>query len=493
MRNVNERKWTEAAVRESEKRFRGALEIDTVGIIFFDLEGNITDANDAFLCMSGYTREDLAGGPLRWDKLTPPEWMPASIRTRDQLSATGRATPYEKQYIRKDGSLWWGLFAPRMLNEREAVEFILDITERKRTEEALRASEARFRGLVNATSNALYSMSPDWSEMRQLGGGGFIQDTESPDVNWLHKYIHPDDQPRVLDAIQQAIQTKSVFELEHRVLRVDGTLGWTHSRAVPLLDASGEITEWFGAASDVTARKATEQERERLVVELARSNEDLSQFARVASHDLRAPLNTIVQFSKLLLNRYKGKILDESAEEFLDLIIGSAQRMTLLVSDLLRYAKLSSSPLLPATAVSTGSMVKAALANLQSEIQETGAAVICDALPDVNLEGTLLVQLFQNLIGNAIKYRGNNASRIHIAAEEQGGYHLFSVKDNGIGFEEHHHERIFEPFKRLHGAGIPGTGIGLAICKKIIERAGGRIWVESEPGRGSCFYFTLPR
>ncbi len=139
-------------------------------------------------------------------------------------------------------------------------------------------------------------MSADWTEMRQLGDGGFVQDTQSPNPDWLTIYIHPNDQPTVRATIQKAIRTKSVFELEHRVRRVNGTLGWTCSRAIPVLDSGGEITEWFGAANDITARKTAEVEREHLLRELARSNEDLSQFARIASHDLRAPIGTVTRF-----------------------------------------------------------------------------------------------------------------------------------------------------------------------------------------------------
>ncbi len=236
-----------------------------------------------------------------------------------------------------------------------------------------------------------------------------------------------------------------------------------------------------------------EVERERLLLELARSNEELSQFARIASHDLKAPLNTIAQFSQLLLKRYKGKTLDQSAEDYLDLIISNAQRMSAMTSDLLRFSEVSSSSIFPAIPVRASGMVEMALANLQSAVEESGAVVTCADLPEVELESTLLVQLFQNLIGNAIKYRGKASPRIHIAAEEQGRYYLFSVKDNGLGIDKQHLERIFEPFKRLHGGEISGSGIGLAVCKKIVDRAGGRIWADSSPGQGSTFFFTLLR
>lgn len=467
---------------------------DTV-VFFTDPTGCIVSWNPGVEKILGYSEVEWLGQPAHIiftseDRADgkPEEEMAKALRE-------GR-TPDIRWHQRKDGSRVFidGTMVALTNDVGTLLGFskvMRDITERKRIEDTLFASEARLQALVKASSDVLYSMNADWSEMRQLGGGGFIPDTEVPDKDWLQKYIHPEDRPRITEAIQKAVSTSSVFELEHRVRRVDGTLGWTLSKAVPLSDDRGTIIEWFGAASDITAQKAAEEERERLMTELARSNEDLSHFARAASHDLKAPLNTILQFAKLLSSRYKGKVLDETAEEFLGLIASSAQRMVTLISDLLRYATLSSSPAAPARVIRADSMVNAALANLEGVIRETQAVVRCGALPAVKLEEVLQIQLFQNLIENAIKYRGMDAPDIYIGAVEQDDCYLFRVKDNGIGIEESQRENIFKPFKRLHGFDIPGTGMGLAICKKIVERAGGSIWVESEPGKGSTFCFTL--
>lgn len=472
-------------------------ELGDHAIFIIGVDGKLATWNAGVERVLQYTEEEFVGQPLTI--LFTPEDIANKVPEEETRTAAqnGRA-PDIRWHVRKGGSRIFvdGVMVALKSQTGELIAFakvMRDVTERVHADEALRASEARFRAIVNATSQVIYCMSPDWTEMRQLGGGGFISDTESPSTNWLTEYIHSDDQPEVLEAIQKAIRAKTVFEVEHRVRRVDGTLGWVHSRAAPLFDGNGEICEWFGAASDITARKVMEQERERLVMDLARSNDDLSQFARVASHDLKAPLNNIVQFSQLLLKRYKTAVLDETAEEFLDLIVSSAQRMIRLTSDLLRYAGLSSTPLLPAKPIRAKSMVEGALANLQGEIESTSAVVTCGTLPEVNLEGALLLQLFQNLIGNAIKYSKRDAPRTYIGAEEDGDYYQFSVRDNGIGIEAHHQDRIFEPFKRLHGTDIPGNGIGLAVCKRVVERAGGRIWVESALGEGSTFYFKLPR
>ena len=274
----------------------------------------------------------------------------------------------------------------------------------------------------------------------------------------------------------------------------DGSRLFVEGTMVALRDEGGKLLGFSKVMRDITERKEAEAERERLVAELARSNDDLSQFARIASHDLRAPLSTITQFLQLLLRKYKGRVLDESAELYIGLINDNTQRMSALTSDLLRLSEVSSdSSAVIAAPVEVDRTVKTALANLQAVIEESGAVVSWGSLPQVSMEETLLVQLFQNLIANAVKYRSKEEPRVRIEVKNHGDAYMFSVQDNGIGIEKKYQEQIFAPFKRLHGAEISGSGIGLAVCKKIVERAGGRIWVDSEPGGGSTFLFTLPR
>ncbi len=225
--------------------------------------------------------------------------------------------------------------------------------------------------------------------------------------------------------------------------------------------------------------------------ELKRSNADLLQFAYAASHDLQEPLRGLASFAGLLGKRYKGK-LDEKADEFIDYIINDAKRMQELIRDLLEYSQIETkSKILTHTNCSV--VLEEALYNLRSAVEETGAELTYDLLPTVMGDASQLKSLFQNLIGNAIKFRSKEKPRIHISAERKGSEWVFSVKDNGIGFDSEFAGRIFVVFQRLHlRSEYTGTGIGLAICKKIVERHGGRIWAESKPGKGSTFYFTLP-
>lgn len=225
--------------------------------------------------------------------------------------------------------------------------------------------------------------------------------------------------------------------------------------------------------------------------ELARSNRELEQFAYVASHDLQEPLRMVSSYVELLGRRYSGK-LDERAEKYIYFAVDGATRMQRLITDLLAYSRVGTQggDLAP---VDTAPVVEEALTNLEVAVTDSKARVTYPDLPRVTADSSQLVQLFQNLIGNALKFKGEQRPRVEVKAQRDGGYWLFSVRDNGVGFDQRYADRVFGVFKRLHrNSEIPGTGIGLAICQRIIDRHGGRIWAESEPGKGATFYFTLP-
>lgn len=233
-------------------------------------------------------------------------------------------------------------------------------------------------------------------------------------------------------------------------------------------------------------------ERERLMRELKRSNDELAQFAHVVSHDLQAPIRMVKTFSELLARRYKGQ-LDTTADQFIGTIQDGADTMAALVRTLLNYASVGQDAMV-LTEVGLASVVDAVVTTLKPTIEEFRAEVSYGDLPTVEGDRVLLQQLVQNLVGNALKYRDPKViTRVCISAEQAGAEWIVSVKDNGLGIDPQHHARIFLPLKRLHGGEIPGTGMGLAVCRKIVERHGGRIWVESELGSGATFYFTLPR
>jgi len=224
---------------------------------------------------------------------------------------------------------------------------------------------------------------------------------------------------------------------------------------------------------------------------LRQSNDDLNQFAYAASHDLQEPLRMVALYSQLLQRRY-GSRLDTDADEFIGYIVGGAKRMELLLRDLLTYSQTGSSNEGPAHPVDCASAMRKVLLNLQASIEQSRATVTWDPLPTVHAHEIRIVQLLQNLAGNAIKYHSAEPPRIHVAAQRRESDWLFSVQDNGMGIAPEYAQEVFGIFRRLHGQDYPGTGIGLAICQRIVERYGGRIWVESEVGKGSRFYFTIP-
>jgi light-regulated signal transduction histidine kinase (bacteriophytochrome) len=239
-------------------------------------------------------------------------------------------------------------------------------------------------------------------------------------------------------------------------------------------------------------RKQSEAHLVKMVEELKRSNDELQQFAYVASHDLQEPLRMVASYTQLLASRYKGR-LDSDADEFIAYAVDGSNRMQGLIQDLLAYSRAGTNGK-PLRDISAEKALDEALSNLRKTIQESGAVVTHDALPVITADDSQLALVFQNLVGNAIKYHGPQAPLVHVSATKNGGNEwTFSVRDNGMGIDPQYFERIFVIFQRLHGrTEFEGTGIGLAICKKILERLGGRIWVESQLEKGSTFYFALP-
>jgi PAS domain S-box-containing protein len=273
-------------------------------------------------------------------------------------------------------------------------------------------------------------------------------------------------------------------------LRKDGTEFPVEISLSPLESPLGiSVT---AAIRDITARRKNEEILAQKAAELNRSNEELQQFANVASHDLQEPLRMVASYTQLLAKRYKGR-LDSDADEFIAYAVDGSNRMQRLIRDLLAYSRAGTTEK-AFHEISSESALQEALANLRGAIEESGAVVTHDPLPALTTDDSQLVQIFQNLVGNAIKYRSAEPPRVHVSARQNGHKEcVFSVRDNGSGIDPQHFDRIFVIFQRLHGREeFAGTGIGLAICKRILERQGGRIWVESQQGKGSTFHFALP-
>ena len=405
-----------------------------------------------------------------------------SVQSTPLLSRSGRvlgmlSTHYHKPHRPHEREL-------RLLDllARQAA----DLIESSLSAAALRESEKQFRQLaevgpqivwLNGPSGELEFVNQRWVEFSGLE----YEATKDPEQ--IGKRLHPDD--HLLDHWRKCVETGTPFELEARLRGRNGEFRWFMIRSVPLRDDEGRIVRWFGTSTDIHENKLMQ-------LELKRANQDLEQFAYSASHDLQEPLRSIKIFSQLLSDRYGNK-LEARALEFLGHVCASASRMEMLVRDLLAYTQASMVDKAPEE-VDANEAVEAALSNLAGAIAETAAKVDFDPLPSVRVHAIQLQQVFQNLISNAIKYHRTGVSPVvHITARRENEGWLFSVIDNGIGIEPEFQERIFGLFKRLHtGNEYSGTGIGLALCQRIVERHNGRIWVESEPGAGSSFHFTVP-
>ena len=295
----------------------------------------------------------------------------------------------------------------------------------------------------------------------------------------------------VLSLLKQSELNDVIRRVDTSVVTKDGRHVAVSLSGSVMRDEDGEIQGMVCVAQDITERKRTQEILERQTQELARSNSELEQFAWVASHDLQEPLRMVASYTQLLSKRYKGK-LDADADEFIAFAVDGATRMRRLINALLELSRVGTRGK-DFEATDCDAIYNRTLVNLQGLVEESGAVVTHDRLPTVMGDVTQLGQLFQNLIANAIKFRGDEQLTVHVGAEQRNGHWEFCVRDNGIGIDPEYAERIFVVFQRLHGKGDrPGTGIGLSICKKIVELHGGRIWVKSQPDEGAAFYFTLP-
>lgn len=298
------------------------------------------------------------------------------------------------------------------------------------------------------------------------------------------------EMPEILDRIRGGERVDH-YETNRRAK--SGAILHVSLTVSPIYDSARRIIGASKIARDITEKKLAEKALIEQAEKLARSNADLQEFAHVTSHDLQEPLRTISTFSELLRRRYAGR-LDERADQYIDLLISAATRMSELIRDVLSYSSVVRSGRLTQSRIPSKLMVEWAIENLRTSIDESGATIEFGDLPVVTVDKAAMAQVFQNLISNALKYRAPGvAPRIRVDAQQIGSEIVFSVRDNGIGIPPAYHATIFGLFQRLHAAGYEGTGIGLAFCKRIVEKHGGRIWVESQVGEGSVFRFTIPQ
>lgn len=399
----------------------------------------------------------------------------------------------------KDNRWWYVVNTP--VRHRDGtiskMAMILDVTERKRGEEALRESQERLELALEGAELGMWDWNIQTGELvinrRWAEMAGYSANEIRPHIESWEDSIHPEDAERVKEVLNRHVAGETpTYEMEYRIATKSGGVRWVLARGkVVERDNDGRPLRATGTRLDITDRKRAEKLLRERTEALERSNRDLEQFAYVAAHDLREPLVAVGAYLKLLERHCMGK-LDAATHKYLSRAIETTLLMDAVIQSLLAYSRIGSDAH-SLESTDCGAVLKNALSNLHSVIKENGATVTSDALPIVIADTSQMLQLFQNLLSNAIKFRGDDPLKIHVGCAQGIGEFQFSVKDNGIGIEPPYFERIFRIFQRIpSGSDRPGTGIGLANCKKIVECHGGRIWVESEPGKGSTFFFTLP-
>ena len=485
-------------LKVSEERFRSIIENIQDAYMRADKEGTIIMASPSAARMYRFNSiQEMIGTS------TPSYFKNSEDRdfAIEKLKKYGKYNDYEIEARRNDDTFFWASQnAQYYYDDQGKIQgsetIVRDITVKKVIEAALKKSE---RSLAEAQHIAhigswewnLKTGDISWSnELYSIYG--VDPNTFTPTLSSFADYMHPDDEEYVNQHVNQLLSENKSHNFDFRIVLDDGSIRVLNTLAeVAEFDKNGKPSKIMGINQDITERKEIELKLNENIKKLAQSNKELEQFAYITSHDLREPLRMITSFLQLLERRYKDQ-LDEDANEFIGFAVDGAKRLDAMTYDLLQYSRITSEKreVIP---VNFEHVLEEALLNLKVPIEESNAIITHDPLPTINGDEQLKIRLFQNLIGNAIKYRSQETPKIHITAKKEKNQYLFSIKDNGIGMSPKHLEQIFTIFKRLHThEEYEGTGIGLAIAQKIVHQQGGQIWVESEPGKGSTFYFTIP-
>ncbi len=524
--DISERKKMEEELEFAGKYNRSLIETSLDPLVTIGPNGKITDVNGATEAVTGYSRDELIGTDFS-DYFTQPH------KAREgyiKVFREGWVIDYPLEILHKNGHITPVLYNASVYEDGDGnvigvFAAARDITELKRAEaekqklleqaqqiaEELEASNEE----LLSTTNELHAVNQEL-EFASKYNRSLIETSLDPlvtigpdgkitDVNMATELItgysrdelvgtdfsdYFTERDKAREGYKEVFRRGQVFDYPLWIKHKDGPVTPVLYNASVYRNESGEVIGVFAAARDITERKKAEKLLKLKLDELARSNAELEQFAYVSSHDLQEPLRMIGSYLQLLQRRYHGQ-LDDKADKYINFAVDGASRMQNLINDLLEFSRVTTRAN-EFESTDCEVILDHVLSNLEVSIKENEAVISQDHLPTVLADPTQLAQVFQNLISNAIKFRSEKVPKIYISAEKEGDHWIFSVADNGIGIDPKHSEKIFEVFKRLHKRReYPGTGIGLSICKKIIERHGGHIWIESEPEKGSIFYFTL--
>ncbi|QLG49708.1 PAS domain S-box protein [Natrinema halophilum] len=482
-RDITERKERERALEESEAKFRMLAEnLDEMVWISDPETREILHINPAYEAIWDRDRESVYDDPTTFLKAVHPD-------DRERVERSYAAVPdegFDEEYriVRPDGEVRWLDVRAGYVREegRERVIGIAeDVTERKERERALEESERRYRTLAEDFPNGAVGLFDE--DLCYTAVGGQLMQAQGVDpedrIGHSIRELYPDD---IIEEVEPYFH--AALEGETNTFEAEYSGRHLYNQTLPVRDADDEVYAGMLVVQDVTERREYERK-------LEESNERLEQFAYAASHDLQEPLRMVTSYLSLIEGRY-GDALDDDGEEFLEFAVDGAERMREMIDALLEYSRVETRGE-PFETLDLNAVLEDVLADLQLQIEESGAEITTEDLPHVEGDPGQLRQVFQNLLSNAITYSGDEPPRVHVSAERRNGKWLISVADEGIGIDPDNQDRVFTVFDRLHNRDeYSGTGIGLALCKRIVERHDGEIWVDSEPGKGSTFSFTLP-
>jgi PAS domain S-box-containing protein len=487
LRQANEK--LQGQVSESEQQYRLLAESLPQMIWRSNPRGEPIFVNRRWIEFTGLSLAESQGNG--WHEVVHPEDRERVLKAH--ALGTAGCEAWEVEYRLRhvtDGDYRWQLARCEPVCAADGrvaswVGSITDIHERRCLEESLRAREEQLRTLTDAMPQLVWSTRADgyhdffnraWYEYTGVRPGG------TDGEGWAH-VLHPDDRERTLAVWHRSLETGEPYEIEYRFRQAStGRYRWFIGRANAQRDSQGQIVRWMGTCTDIHDQRMSAEQ-------LARANEDLEHFAYAASHDLQEPLRTILLYGQLLQQRYSTG-LEEQGRAAVASIVNGATRLMALLSDLRSFLRVGRAPQSDKPLISLNQAVDAVLAGLEVARQEAHAEITRDALPDAYIDESHFSQILQNLVSNALRYRGGKPARVHIGFIAKP--RAFFVQDYGEGIPGEYQEKIFQAFRRLHGQRVSGSGLGLAICARIVALYGGRLWVESSPGEGSTFFFTLP-
>ncbi len=500
--DISDRKRAEIELEESFSIIEATLESTADGILVVDITGKIVRFNNKFLELWRMPREILDSGDdsksiaFVLDQVVNPDEFIAGIK---KIYAVVEKVDTDSVYF-KDGRVFERYSQPQVINGKYVgrVWSFRDVTERKKSEKEILISNERYNLVAKATSDVIWDWNLKTNKVIRTSENmkkilGYEAEEANENAAFWTNLIHPDDLPKIMEGFETIFINPSemYIETEYRLKKANGEYAYIYDKGFIVRDKTGKAIRMIGASQDISKLKENELQLQKHAKELAISNEELEQFAYVASHDLQEPLRMVTSFLTQLDKKY-GTVLDEKGKKYIDFAVDGAKRMRQIILDLLEYSR-AGRTMDGMENIDLKELIQEIQILNRKKIEERKAVINYDGLPQVYGHRSPLWQVFQNLINNALKYSKDDIpARINIVAEELMQHWRFAVTDNGIGIEQGYFDKIFIMFQRLHNKDeYSGTGMGLAITKKIIESMGGKIWLSSEEGKGSTFYFTI--